>query len=126
MTISWDIDPAGTQAVLRTAAADIEQQNQAATRLGTAVDEAGAVVGGGLVGRALSDYVEISLLPHLTAIAGRSDRIIDGATGALVAYMRADSVMAQQATASALTAGGLEPDGGGSISWGGRLSREQG
>ena len=128
MTISWDIDPAGARAVLATAAADTYGQNQAATRLGASLDGAGALVGGGLVGKALGDYAGISVLPHLTAIAGRSNRIIDGAAGALVAYVQADADMAQQAqaSASALPGGGSGLDGGGSVSWTGHRSSERG
>ena len=106
----------------------------AAARLGASLDDAGTVVGGGLVGKALHEYAEISALPHLTAIAGRSNRIIEGATVALTAYVRADADMARQAQASASTlaadgsglgrVSGL--DGGGSLSWGGRRSPERG
>ena len=111
-----------------TAAADTDGQNQAATRLGSTLYQAGAVVGGGLVGKALGDYVEISVIPHLTAIARRSNRIIEGATGALVAYTNADAHMAQhsQASASALPASGTGFDGGGSVSWTGHRSPERG
>lgn len=134
VTISWDIDPAGTRAVLVTATADADAQNQAATRLGASLDGAGTVVGGGLVGKALHEYAEISVLPHLTAIAGRSNRIIEGAAVALTAYVRADADMARQAQASASTlaadGSGLgrvsRLDGGGSLSWGGRRSPERG
>jgi hypothetical protein len=128
VTLNWDIDPAGTHAVLAIAAADTDGQNQAAIRLGTAVDAVGAVLGGGLVGKALSDYVEASLLPHLTSIAGRSTRIIEGAAGALTAYVRADADMAQQAqsSASALPAGGSGLDGGAAPSWAGHRSPERG
>ncbi len=128
VTSNWNIDLAGTRTVLVTAAADTDGQNQAATRLGSALHQAGAVVGGGLVGKALGDYVEISVVPHLTAIARRSNRIIEGAAGALVAYMSADADMAQhaQVSASVLPASGFGPDGGGSVSWFGRRSPERG
>ena len=150
MTSGWDIDTAGTQGVLRKTAANVDDQNEFAKRLGTAVDDAGAVLGRGLVGKALADYVDASLLPNLTSIAERSGRIVEGAHEALVAYVRADSVMAQQSQASALAAGAVDddgglasfrgsgpdgglasfrgsgPDGGGPISWLGGRSPERG
>ncbi|MFJ4030074.1 DUF6507 family protein [Paenarthrobacter sp. NPDC089989] len=112
MTLSWDIDPAGTQAVLRKTAADIDEQNKMAANLGTALDNAGTLVGRGLVAKALSDYAEMSLIPHLKSIAAHSDRIIEGTGQALVAYVRADALMAQQSQASAMAVDAVTSDDG--------------
>ncbi|MFF2844502.1 DUF6507 family protein [Paenarthrobacter sp. NPDC057981] len=128
MEINWDIDPAGTRAVLVAASAGIDEQNRAATRMGSVIDDVAALVGRGLVGKALGDYVEMSLLPHLTAISGRSNRIIEGTADALVAYVQADFLMAQQAQASvaALAAEVSGLDGGGPLSRDGHRSPERG
>jgi hypothetical protein len=67
VTLNWNIDTAGTHAVLKTASANIDAQNSAAQALGTAVSGLGAVLGNGIVAKALNDYVEQSLAPDLAS-----------------------------------------------------------
>jgi len=112
MTLNWNIDTAGTHAVLTTAASNIDAQNEAAKGMGTAISDVGAVLGNGLVAQALSDFVEQSLALKVKFIAGRSAAVVQGTNDALVAYARADDLMAQQAQASAIAAGNSASDGG--------------
>jgi hypothetical protein len=110
MSLSWNIDTAGTLAVLKTSAANIDAQNAAAREIGAAVSGVGAVVGTGIVAKALNDYVEQSLAPGLTSVAARSARIVQGTNDALIAYVQGDSQMASDAQASALASESLAPD----------------
>lgn len=112
MTLNWNIDTAGTHAVLTTAASNIDAQNEAAKAVGTAISDVGAVLGTGLVAQALNEFVEHSLALKVKFIAGRSAAIVQGTNDALMAYVQADGVMAQQAQASAIAAGNIAADGG--------------
>ena len=112
MTLNWNIDTAGTHAVLTTAASNIDAQNDAANGLGSALADVGATLGTGLVAQALSEYVEQSLALKLKFISGRSAAIVQGTNDALVAYVQADGIMAQQAQASAISAGNHAYDAG--------------
>ncbi len=119
MTLNWNIDTEGTHAVLTTAASNIDAQNEAAKAVGTAISDVGAVLGTGLVAQALNEFVEHSLALKVKFIAGRSAAIVQGTNDALMAYVQADSVMAQQAQASAIAAGnsasGNSPSDGGAM-----------
>lgn len=126
MTLNWNIDTAGTHAVLKTASANIDAQNSAAQALGTAVSGLGAVLGNGIVAKALNDYVEQSLAPDLVSIAGKSARIVQGTNDALIAYVQADFQMARDAQASALASAAPASDAGRSPQRAGHLRDELG
>ena len=64
--------------------------------MGTAISDVGAVLGTGLVAQALNEFVEHSLGLKVKFIAGRSAAIVQGTNDALMAYVQADGVMAQQ------------------------------
>lgn len=98
--------------MLTTAASNIDAQNEAAKGMGTAISDAGATLGTGLVAQALNEFVEHSLALKVKFIAGRSAAIVQGTNDALMAYVQADGVMAQQAQASAIAAGNSASDGG--------------
>ncbi len=91
--------------MLTTAASNIDAQNEAAKAVGTTISDVGAVLGTGLVAQALNEFVEHSLALKVKFIAGRSAAIVQGTNDALMAYVQADAVMAQQAQASAIAAG---------------------
>ncbi|WP_043806250.1 DUF6507 family protein [Paenarthrobacter aurescens] len=84
MTLNWNIDTAGTHAVLTTAASNIDAQNEAAKGMGTAISDAGAALGTGLVAQALNEFVEQSLALKVKFIAGRSAAIVQGTNDALM------------------------------------------